>query len=235
MNVKIYFDVSQRTIKEKPGTVAFNAVMVGRRIFMRGVLFDFDGTLTQPGAIDFKAIKQEIGCPRDVAILEHIKVQASEERIILTEILEGYEADAARLSIPNKGAEVCLSTLRTRHIPIGIITRNSLKSVVSALQQFDGIKVNDFDAVITREAALPKPSPEGVYKAAENMGCLPRELMVVGDFRFDIIAGWKAGAMTILLTNGGGLKMAPEDPKPDYVCGHLDEVVKIVLDRVTLP
>jgi len=203
------------------------------RIFMKGVLFDFDGTLTQPGAIDFLAIREEIECPHDMSILEYIKLQTPEDRVVLTGILEGHEAEAARLSIPNQGAEACLSTLRMRGVPIGIITRNSLTSVVSALRQFDGIESRDFDVVITREAALPKPSPEGVFKAAECMGCFAEELMVVGDFRFDVIAGKRAGATTVLLTNGGKPSMVPGDPKPDYVCEDLNEVVEIVLYTAT--
>lgn len=199
---------------------------------MKGVLFDFDGTLTRPGAIDFLSIKQTIGCPGDVAILEFIKLQTPENRVVLTKILEGYEAKAARLSIPNKGAEACLSTLKMRDVPVGIITRNSLKSVVSALQQFNGSEYHDFDVVITREAALPKPSPEGVFKAAAGMGCLAEELMVVGDFRFDVIAGKRAGAGAILLTNGGVSAMAPGDPAPDYICRYLDEVAEILLDKL---
>ncbi|MCF8128232.1 MAG: HAD family hydrolase [Deltaproteobacteria bacterium] len=202
---------------------------------MKGVLFDFDGTLTKPGAIDFRAIRRGIGCPHDIAILEYIKLQSPENRTLLTEMLEGHEANAARSSVPNAGAEACLSSLKKRAIPIGIITRNSLKSVVVALKQFEGIKCHDFDALITRETAPPKPSPEGVFKAAEYMGCFAQELMVVGDFRFDIIAGKRAGALTLLLTNGGESTMAPEDPKPDFVCGHLDDVVEIVLEKVTLP
>ena len=39
---------------------------------IKAVLFDFDGTLTKPGAIDFKAVKRSIGCPPDQAILEFI-------------------------------------------------------------------------------------------------------------------------------------------------------------------
>lgn len=200
---------------------------------MKGVLFDFDGTLTLPGAIDFPAIREEIECPSDVAILEYINLQSSRKQSILTEILEGHEAEAARLSIPNKGAEACLSMLRMHRVPIGIITRNSLKSVMSALQQFNCLGCHDFHAVITREAAPPKPSPEGVFRAAEDMGCSPEELMVVGDFRFDVIAGKKAGAGTILLTNGRDSTMAPGDPEPDYVCRHFAEVEGVLLNKLT--
>lgn len=202
---------------------------------MKGVLFDFDGTLTKPGLIDFMAIKHAIGCPPEMAILEYIRLKPHKERSALTEILEAHEAKAARLAVPNEGAKACLSTLREQQIPMGIITRNSLNSVVSALKQFDGITCGDFHAVITREGISPKPSPEGVFKAAESMGCLAEELMVVGDFRFDVIAGKRAGAMTILLTNGEGTTMLPEDPMPDYVCRHLNEVVEIIIGTITSP
>jgi phosphoglycolate phosphatase-like HAD superfamily hydrolase len=67
------------------------------------------------------------------------------------------------------------------------------------------------------------------------MGCLAQELLVVGDFRFDVIAGKRAGAMTILLTNGGESTMRSEDPEPDFVCEDLGAVTEIVLKRVTLP
>ena len=201
---------------------------------MKGVLFDFDGTLTRPGALNFPAIKQEIGCPQDMAILEYIGSQPIEKRVVLNKILEAHEANAARFSVPNKGAEACLSALKQKRVPMGIITRNSLKSVRSSLQQFDGIKDNDFATVITRDAAPPKPSPEGIFKAAEEMGCLAAELTVVGDFRFDVIAGKRAGATTILLTNGNESTMLSEDPVPDFVCEDLGDVIKIVLGMVPL-
>ena len=39
----------------------------------KAVLFDFDGTLTAPGALDFRVIKKEIGCPQDMPVLEFIE------------------------------------------------------------------------------------------------------------------------------------------------------------------
>ena len=44
-------------------------------MIIKGVLFDFDGTLTRPGALDFPAIKQELGCPADQAILEYLETE----------------------------------------------------------------------------------------------------------------------------------------------------------------
>ncbi len=206
-----------------------------RRRALKGVLFDFDGTLTKPGLIDFPAIKREIGCPQNRAILEYIGKQPVKDRAFMNVILERHEERAASASAPNSGAEACLWALKARRIPMGIITRNSLKSIVSALEKFNNISCNDFAAVITRDGILPKPSPEGVFKAAESMGCLAEELIVVGDFRFDVIAGKRAGATTILLTNGESPVMLPEDPEPDHLCGNLTEVLDFLLERITLP
>jgi phosphoglycolate phosphatase-like HAD superfamily hydrolase len=61
----------------------------------------------------------------------------------------------------------------------------------------------------------------------------PRELLVVGDFRFDIIAGYEAGARTVLLTNGEEPVIFPEDPAPDYTVGCLEEL-PLIVDRVNL-
>jgi HAD superfamily hydrolase (TIGR01509 family) len=191
---------------------------------IKGVLFDFDGTLTLPGALDFPAIKKALGCPLDQLILEFVESQPPDQQARLMEILEEKEAEAAQASLPNRGAEKCLRTLRKRHIPVGILTRNRLKSVKKALEKFKVVTIDDFDTIVTREVSLPKPHPDGVIKAADQMGLSPEELLVGGDFRFDVIAGKRAGARTVLLTNGDKSVMAPDDPEPDYTISHLEDL-----------
>jgi hydrogenase expression/formation protein HypE len=197
-----------------------------RRI--RGVLFDFDGTLTYPGAIDFDAIKEELRCPADMPILEYLETVSHAEQGPLVAILEAREEAAAQASLPNTGAEKCLSALKAKGLPLGIITRNSMHSVCAALEKFNRITIQDFATVITREKSLPKPHPDGVYQAAEHMGISPSELMVVGDFRFDVLAGKAAGALTVLLQNSEKSLMSPGDPLPDYTVRHLEEILAII-------
>ncbi len=191
---------------------------------IKGVLFDFDGTLTLPGALDFPAIKKALGCPLDQLILEFIESQPPDQQAGLMEILEEREAEAAQASLPNRGAEKCVYTLRNRQIPVGILTRNRLTSVKKALEKFKKVTINDFDTIVTREFSLPKPHPAGVIKAADQMGLSPEELLMVGDFRFDVIAGKRAGASTVLLTNGDKSVMAPDDPQPDHTISHLEDL-----------
>jgi len=195
---------------------------------IKGILFDFDGTLTRPGALDFPAIKREMNCPDEKPILEYIETLDPASRSRLRTILESKEEQAAEESLPNQGAEELLSALRSKGILLGIITRNSLKSVSRMLDKFDGITIQDFAAIITRDDARPKPHPDGVYQAASKMGLIPSEILVVGDFRFDVMAGKAAGATTALLTNGGRSEMDTGDPSPDYTINILEEILEIM-------
>jgi HAD superfamily hydrolase (TIGR01509 family) len=206
---------------------------MGKRSFrsrrqIKGVLFDFDGTLTFPGALDFPAIKREMNCPADMAVLEFIATQPASKKGALWKILELRETQAAEQSRPNAGAEKCLSELKRRGIRLGILTRNSLQSVEQALRKFEGSRANDFSVIMTRDDCLPKPHPDGVIRASVLMGIAIEQLMVVGDFRFDIMAGKAAGAYSVLLTNRSEPASGPDDPEPDCVIDHLEELLDLI-------
>jgi HAD superfamily hydrolase (TIGR01509 family) len=195
---------------------------------IKGILFDLDGTLTYPGALDFPSIKREMNCPGDTPILEYLETQPHPQRNRLLKILELREKLAAEASSPNIGADRSLLTLKQKGFLLGILTRNSLPSVRDVLKKFQAISIKDFSAVISREDSRPKPHPDGVYKAAQQMGISTSELIMVGDFRFDIIAGNAAGAYTVLLANGDDPIMISVDPKPDATVNTLEEILDIL-------
>jgi hydrogenase expression/formation protein HypE len=88
---------------------------------IRAVLFDFDGTLTEPGAIDFEAIRRAVGCPPDQLILEYIQgLPDPAVRAHCLEVLEGFEVEAAAASVPNAGAEESVLRLRRLGLRTGI-------------------------------------------------------------------------------------------------------------------
>jgi hydrogenase expression/formation protein HypE len=202
---------------------------------VNAVLFDFDGTLTEPGALDFRAAKQSIGCPTDQPILEFIhSMQDDARQAEANAILHAMEMEAARRSHPNGDVHGLVRFLKDRHLPIGILTRNSRESVVTALKQFSSLTIDDFDVVITRnDPVRPKPHPAGVQLAAERFQVKPQTVLVVGDFHFDIEAGRRAGALTALLDEGH------TDPNGQIVCDFrvtsLSEIEKIVRCGRPLP
>ena len=60
------------------------------------VLVDFDGTLTEPGSLDFAAVREAIQCPPGEPMLEFIaSMPELERRRDAERVLEEFEADAA--------------------------------------------------------------------------------------------------------------------------------------------
>ena len=168
---------------------------------IRGVLFDFDGTLTKPGALDFSIIKAAVGCPADKPVLEYIYGISDKKRKKAAHAkLDDFETAGAAGSEPAVGAEALIRFLGRQKIPIGIITRNSRRSVEQALNNFSQISSADFNLIVSRDDDLdPKPHPAGVLYAAEYFGIPPANLLMVGDYRFDIEAGNRARTPTALV------------------------------------
>jgi hydrogenase expression/formation protein HypE len=197
----------------------------------RAVLFDFDGTLTRPDALDFTKIRLAIGCPLTSPILDYINsLPAGPEQDRARRTLDEFEREAARSSFPNDGAEDLIRRLNRRSIPCGILTRNTLASIRVALRNFTSLREADFSLIITRESpGRPKPHPDGVLEAARRFGVPPEDMLVVGDFVFDIAAGKSAGAVTALITNGQDTASSPRSSllisvkaDADYTVAGLD-------------
>lgn len=183
--------------------------MIPRPYRIDAVLFDFDGTLTAPGALDFKEIKADLDCPLDQPVLEFIEgLSTAEARRVAHQKLDAFEERGAAASHPNDGAEALLAHLRQSKLPLGIVTRNSRASLVRALKNFAQIGLEDFGVVITREEPVkPKPSGAAIRLAAQRLGVDPSRVLVVGDFDFDMDAGRRAGTLTAWLRTPGA---APE-------------------------
>lgn len=173
-----------------------------RRI--RAVLFDFDGTLTHGGVLDFTLVHEAIGCPIGMSVLEYIESLSEEKyRFSAERTLKKFEHEGAEQSVPNSGALELLRFLKIRGVPYGIITRNSRDSVETSLKNFPEDIRDSFSIVITRDDDFDvKPSPAGVFHGADAFGVEPDELAVVGDFLYDIEAGRSAGALTLFLDGG---------------------------------
>ena len=210
-------------------------VTVEKPYRISAILFDFDGTLTQPGALDFAVIKKELGCPLDRPVLEYIEsVYDPQVKAQYFEALERFESQGAADSRPNPGAEDLILMIRSKDIPLALITRNSLVSVRTALKNFDNLSLNDFDVVITRDDPVaPKPEPDGILLVAQQFKVKPQEILMVGDFIFDIQAGQNAGTLTAHLDVDSQVDLG--DLSPDFMVSRLAELEPIIQMGVPLP
>ena len=171
---------------------------------LQAMLFDMDGTLTRP-MLDFPAIKREIGLPPDSYILEALEKMTPAERARAMVVVERHEEQAARLSELNEGVESLMAALAGRGIRVGLITRNSRRSV-DLVAGRHGLR---FDACVCRDHAAPKPSPAGILLALRLLGLEPVGAVYVGDHTIDVLAGRAAGLRTIWVTNRHELNPRP--------------------------
>jgi len=164
---------------------------------IKAVIFDLDGTITQP-YFDFDAIREEIGLARDSGpILESMEKMTSQQRQDAEKVLHYHEQKAVTESKLNANAKQTLSALRSAGIYIGVLTRNR-RSNAHAIARKHKLK---FDAVIGREDGPVKPDAFGVLRICEQFGVTPEETVLVGDYLFDLLCAKAAGAVAVLLAN----------------------------------
>jgi len=187
---------------------------------VRLVIFDLDGTLTEP-YLDFDRIRAEIGLGPG-PILEAMAHMSSEMRARAEAVLRRHEAEAAANSRLQEGAARVLGELKRRGICTAVLTRNSRISVEQVARKHGLV----FDCVRTREDGPIKPSPEPVRAACRAMGVRPEETWTVGDHLFDIQAGRAAGATTVLML---GDRAVPDyADQADHVIRRLDELLGLI-------
>lgn len=167
----------------------------------RGVIFDLDGTLTEP-LLDFEAIRRDVGIASGLPILEAMESFDAEARARAEVILRRHEMDAIRAATLADGCTALLAELAAREIPVAILTRNVRDAVDDFLRRFNVRVVASY----TREDGPPKPSPAGVLSLCRTFGLAPQQVWMVGDFKYDVLAGRDAGCRTALV-----LSPLPED------------------------
>jgi HAD superfamily hydrolase (TIGR01549 family) len=164
---------------------------------LRGIVFDLDGTLVSQ-ELDFEAIRAEIGLPSRTPLLEALAKMSGPELLRAQEILDRHEQTAAGRAMPITGVRECLNWLTTKGLQRGLLTRNSRSSVLTVLARCEF----EFDPIVAREDAPFKPDPRGLWQICDAWQCAPGEVLMVGDYLFDIQAGQSAGTRTALITHG---------------------------------
>lgn len=192
---------------------------------IRAVIFDLDGTITQP-YFDFDAIREQMGLERDSGpVLEQMENMTPEQRQRAESILHCHEERAVTESRLNPGAQQTLSALRQAGIRIGILTRNRRSNALSIARKHR----LRFDAIVDREDGPAKPDAFGVLLLCQQFGVKPKETLVVGDYLFDLLSARAAGAAAVLLANHERADEFTEHA--DFKIEKLEELLQIVEDE----
>ena len=102
-----------------------------------------------------------------------------------------------------------------------MLTRNSRETTERTLNRW-GLS---FSQIVTREDAPPKPDPAGVRLIARRWGLPTHQIIVIGDYLFDLQAGRRAGMRSDLF--------APNETPPfaneaDFILRDYREAVKLL-------
>ena len=201
---------------DRTGAASYNTSIVK----IAAVIFDLDGTITQP-CLDFDKIRAEIGGING-PILEAMQKMSPEDYDRAEKILHRHEFMAAEHSQLNPGAKELLDQLRLENRRLGLVTRNQADSVARVCRIHDIA----FDGVVTRDDGPAKPDPFPVNRACELLEVEPSRSLVVGDYLFDLVSGHRAGAQTVLLS----IQESYSDfaREADYIIDELSELPKVI-------
>ncbi|AYC35005.1 HAD family hydrolase [Pseudomonas cavernae] len=178
-----------------------------------------DGTLTV-AVHDFAAIRRALGIPPEHDILHHLAALPEAEAAAKHAWLLEHERELAIGSQAAPGAVALVRELHERGCKLGILTRNAHEL---ALLTLGAIGLGDCFLsadVVGRDEAPPKPDPGGLLHLAEQWKVAPSELVMVGDYRFDLDCARAAGACGVLVN-------LAENPWPELAdafardCGEL--------------
>lgn len=186
---------------------------------LRGIIFDMDGTLTKPN-VDFAAIEKEIGAKVGF-IIDYAEKSSPEERARALEILERYEAQSASESELNEGVLEMLEYISKKRLKKALLTRNSRKSVETVLRKHK----LQFEFIVSREDTKPKPAPDPIFLLSKRMNIHTDHLLMVGDYKYDIMCGKSAGTKTVLLRYK---EYRETEVVPDFEIDTIREIIHVI-------
>jgi HAD superfamily hydrolase (TIGR01509 family) len=202
-------------------------------------LFDMDGTLVK-FKLDFEYLKRvtrkileenRIQLEIKGSLIETLKELRSEfseeeaysefvkkiENIVIQHEIEASEkAEAFPHSID------LLKSLKSKGKNIGIVTRNNKAASINTLKVTGLIEY--MDVIVTREdVEKVKPDPEHVEVAMKYLGKKAKDTVVIGDHRYDVLAGKRAGCFTIGVLSGVSSEDLLNDA--DLIVSSLEEII----------
>ena len=170
-------------------------------------IFDMDGTLTV-AVHDFDAIRAELGLEPKKPILEQLALLPESQARKLFARLDALELELALQARAAEGAVHLLESLVTRGAALGILTRNTRLNALETLRVAGLARFFAADCVLGREAAAPKPDPQGIRRLLARWNAAPDSAVMVGDYRFDLLAGRAAGTATVYVDPDGAFPFA---------------------------
>jgi pyrophosphatase PpaX len=213
-------------------------------IDIKAILFDFDGTLADTLPVCFLAFKsvfkefddlevsteeiKEIFGPSETGIIrENLRNTDYEKAIEL--YYKIYRDQHDNMVEKNEAIYSLVWQLKTNGYKLGIVTGKARRSLDISLENL-GLN-NIFDVIVTGDdVKFPKPHPEGINLALEELGLSNKEAIFLGDSDADILAGKQANVHTIGVHWLPNFQTIEFSVQPDEVLRDISEFLPFILE-----
>lgn len=126
--------------------------------------------------------------------------------------------------------EVRATLSRLRGVRLAVATN---KPRIQTIKILRGLKIRRrLDAVYGGDdLERRKPHPEVLLRIMRRFKVRPRAVLMVGDSRFDMEAGRRAGCPVCAVTFGFGKRKELRPWRPDFIIGRFSDLLKIASGR----
>ncbi len=160
-----------------------------------GVLFDLDGTIFEAD-YDWPRIKAQLGMAHpDGSILDHLRSLDDAERIEHERFLEHIEDEATQNGCLRDGVPALLEHLTDLGLKRALVTNNRRQNADRVIARYE----LDFDAIVTRDDGVYKPSGAPLLQATRQIDCPVDGVVYVGDNELDVRAARDAGVAHLIV------------------------------------
>lgn len=118
-----------------------------------------------------------------------------------------------------------LLTQLSEKFDLAILTSSKREEIIQALEKF-GI-LNYFKSILTLdEIKNPKPNPDGINRAIQQLHYLPENILYVGDSARDILTARAANVSSIAISSGFISRQNLMEYKPNLIVDHVTELTQ---------
>ncbi len=219
---------------------------------MSAVLFDLDGTLIDTAhdlgyalnllrarynkpALPFEQIRPVAshGSKGLLALGFGLADSDAQFQVMVDEYLTLYASVLTRQPMYLPGIETLLMALTKENVPWGIVTNKPRRFSEPLIQSVpflsSSLATHTGCLLCGDDAPKPKPSPETLLMACEQLAVNPQEVIYVGDAARDVEAGRAANMQTVVALFG----YLSDDDHPetwggDYLVSTADEILPLI-------
>lgn len=212
---------------------------------IRGVLFDFEGTLVDfqwrlaPAEAELRQAFRARGLRGPLAdsgsysamwnaAVEQDPGGIDAWRRALGPVYDRWDADALSRWAPRPGAAELLRRLAGAGLRCGMVSNIGRAALGEALARF-GL-AGGLDPVLSRDDVdRMKPAGEGIERVLAAWGLTAQQVLFVGDSRADVLAARAAGLRVVIVRGGESTPEALADLAPDGFVDALDALADRVI------